>query len=138
MTPLVLRGVVKRLRKLEAQRPPVLRFESMRPEIHRLVERLAPSHSDREVIAAVDAFIAGRIQEFWADATRDHNLTTAQLNELATQVRAYVQEVERLNEDVRSRFVDMNGAVIHALDRVTNPDTPFFDPIPPHTTEGQR
>lgn len=137
MTPLVLRGVIKRLRSVESLPEPTLNFDQLRPAIRRIVEEMAPSNTDGMVIAAVDAHIASCIHEFWRAAQQHHNLTIAQLDELMVQMHSYLREVDGLNDDVYSQFTHLNGAVTHALDRISDPDTPFYDPIPPQQTERQ-
>ena len=138
MTPLVLRGVVKRLRKVENEPEPVLSLDQLRSEVRGIVERMAVSYSDGLILAEVNSFLAAKIHEFWRDAQRHHNHTMADLNLLTAQVNAYIAEMHRLNDDVDSRFGHINGAVTHALDRISDPDTPYFDPIPPQAPEGQR
>jgi hypothetical protein len=137
MTPLVLRGVIKRLRQVESMPEPALNFDQLRPAIRAIVEKMAPETADGLVIAAVDAHIASCIHEFWRAAQQHHNLTIAQLDELMVQMRSYLREVDGLNEDVYSQFTHINGAVTHALDRVSDPDTPFYDPIPSQHPERQ-
>lgn len=138
LTPLALRGVVRRLRRIEARRDPALDLAKVRAQVRRLVAELTPGYDPEAVQAEIESYIDTFIYDFLRPLERRHHSCLGQLDHLEAKVQAYLEEAGALNLDVYSQLTHLDGAVTHALDRVSDPDTPFNDHIPQQRPRKER
>lgn len=86
--------------------------------------------SDEQITQVIDAYIDTFLSNWKGRMLRDHRRVLNRLDLLEVRVKPYLERSDALHSDDMSRLGDLDGAVSHALDRVSDPDTPFTDPLP--------
>ncbi|MGI5247118.1 hypothetical protein [Dactylosporangium sp. CA-139066] len=136
MTSLGVRLVIRRLQRLPAGQDNVIDSERVGRELRDLIAGMAPEHIDEEIYAAIDQYVDSYVSQFRREMYERYNSDLIELDLLETRLRPYLEWADEVNSDERSRVEHMNGAVTHALDRVSDPDQPYRDPIRPNHNRG--
>lgn len=120
------RSVQQRVRDLEKRSAPAIAVTELKKDIGKKIVSLkgktAPSASVNDYVMAHKAQWALQIKA-------RHNELLADIAGLAAEAHALVKERQILCEDQRDVVDDLDIAVAHALERVTDPDAPYHEPI---------
>ncbi|RSN46032.1 hypothetical protein DMC64_14920 [Amycolatopsis sp. WAC 04197] len=120
------RSIEKRLRYLRKREAPEIVTAQLAEDIDRKVaavgEGADPTTSIENYVMAHKAQWALKIKD-------EHNRLLTEIGGLAAEADALVEYRRILCEDQRDVLDDLDAAVAHALERVTDPDAPYHEPI---------
>ncbi|XVV04490.1 hypothetical protein ACQPW3_03475 [Actinosynnema sp. CA-248983] len=134
---LALRQVRARLSKLRRTPEPQLDLTAARAKLHEELARVTATtawQAGRELESIVDNSVA----DWLAKVEVHHRSLTTELELLATRVTEVRELYQVHHEDQTKVLNDLEGAVSHALERVSDPDSPFFQPDPHRHGGGDR
>jgi hypothetical protein len=99
----------------------------MRERIHAAVRA---GNTEEQITEAIDEYVDTFISNWRGRMLGRHRQVLNRLDVLEVRVKPYLDRSDALHADDMSRLDHLDGAVTHALDRVSDPDTPFMDPLP--------
>jgi hypothetical protein len=114
---------VRDLQKLAA---PTIAVAGLTKDIGQKVESI---DSQRDPTASISAYVRAHKAEWALQIKAKHNEVLAEIGGLAAEVHALVEYRRILCEDQRDVMDDLDAAVAHALERLTDPDAPYHEPI---------
>ncbi|TCO52914.1 hypothetical protein [Actinocrispum wychmicini] len=126
---LTLRKVKARLPRLRGMKGPVLDEESVRAK---LASKLAgvTGATAGQAGPHLESYVDNHVAD-WLDRMAVHHRTLlAELDALAVHLAGLKERYRIQVEDQKLRVDDLEGAVSHALKRVSDPDSPFHEPEP--------
>ncbi|RSM64705.1 hypothetical protein DMB66_18840 [Actinoplanes sp. ATCC 53533] len=127
--PRPLRHAMAELEQLS--REPVEYTIDLTPIIDSLREHIgdqAPDPEDVRFRQAVDDYILHSIDEVKAGLHARHDGYMDRLDRLEVLVRPYLDRAVTMSRNTRSQLSDMDAAVTNALDQLSDPETPIYDP----------
>ena len=84
----------------------------------------------------LDSYVDTYVAEWLARMKAHHDEVVAELDVLAGQV-AGIEELYRTHlSDLDDMVGDLQRAVSHALERVSDPDAPYYEPVPRRQRKG--
>ncbi|MCU7728859.1 hypothetical protein ODJ79_34540 [Actinoplanes sp. KI2] len=88
----------------------------------------APDLDDVRFRQAVDDYIRHSIDELKAGLHARHDGYMDRLDRLEVMVRPYLDRARTMAHNTRSNLSHMDAAVTNALDQLSDPETPIYDP----------
>jgi hypothetical protein len=120
------RSIEQRLRDVQKQAAPDVTVARLTKDIHQKVKSL---QEGADAAASIDAYIQAHKTEWALRIKSRHNDLLTEIESLAGEAHALVVYRQILCEDQRDVMDDLDVAVAHALERVTDPDAPYHEPI---------
>ncbi|MET8996653.1 hypothetical protein [Amycolatopsis sp. NPDC004169] len=120
------RALTRRLRDLHRRPLPEVSDTQLLADVGRKVGSLGQDGNGR---AYLNAYIEAHKAKWLLQLTANHNEFVAEIEALAAEVHALVEYRRILCEDQRDIMDDLDAAVAHALERVTDPDAPYHEPV---------
>ncbi|WET76203.1 hypothetical protein P3102_18875 [Amycolatopsis sp. QT-25] len=120
------RSIEKRLRDLQKREAPDIATAQLKKDIDR---RLAALGEGADPAASIKNYVSAHKAEWTLKVKDEHNRRLTEIGGLATEAHALVEYRRILCEDQRDVLDDLDSAVAHALERVTDPDAPYHEPI---------
>ncbi|MGX7826062.1 hypothetical protein ACTG9Q_13305 [Actinokineospora sp. 24-640] len=77
----------------------------------------------------MDAYLDTFVAKWLTDAKAHHDSVTVKLDLVAARVAAVVEVCRIRHDDQEDVLHDLEAAVSHALERLADPDTPFYEPV---------
>lgn len=127
--PSALRGYEKAFLRLSRKKAPELDLSNVRKEVDAMIGKVAATTA-AAAKPALDSYVDTYVAEWLARMKAHHDEVVAELDVLGGQV-AGIEELYRTHlSDLDDIVGDLQRAVSHALERVSDPDTPYYEPIP--------
>jgi len=120
------RSIEQRVRNLQKRAVPDIAVAGLAQDIGRKVESLGQGVVPA---ASVNAYVRAHKAEWALQIKATHNDLLTEIGSLAAEAHALVEYRRILCEDQRDVMDDLDAAVAHALERVTDPDSPYHEPI---------
>jgi hypothetical protein len=120
------RSIEQRLRRLRERATPDIAVEGLTTDIGQKVKSLEQGIDPR---TSLNAYVMAHKAEWTLRIKARHNELLAEIGDLAVEAHALVEYRRILCEDQRDVIDDLDIAVSHALERVTDPDAPYHEPI---------
>ena len=134
--PRLLRRVVKRLRHIHHQPSRPLDLDRIRD---RFAEFLPPvGAAGEKATADLDVYIDTHVAEWRREQRVRHEAVLGELDLLVIDIELVHKQFLTLHEDRNVKLSDLEGAVSHAMDRVSDPDNPYLSPGPRKRHGGNR
>jgi cytosine/adenosine deaminase-related metal-dependent hydrolase len=134
--PRLLRRVVKSLRHINDQPSRPLDLNRIRD---RFAEFLPPAGAAGEQATAdLDVYIDTHVAEWRREQRVRHEAVLGELDLLVIDIEQVRKQFLTLHEDRNVKLSDLEGAVSHAMDRVSDPDNPYLSPGPRKRHGGNR
>jgi hypothetical protein len=122
-----LRKVKTHLPRLRSRPEPKIDVEGVQTKLKEMHARVT-AETVRASGPVLDAYVDTHVADWLALMKTHHNTVTAELDKLAVEV-AELTELYRIHlEDQEDVLNDLDGAVTHALERLSEPDSPFYEP----------
>jgi hypothetical protein len=102
-----------------------------RQDLMDLIARHAPDMDDDQLRDAVASYIQSSINEMRTGQLIRHRAAHDRFDRLEVLVRPYLEETGTLARDRHNRLSHLDAAVTHALDQLSDPETPIYDPRDP-------
>ncbi|NUT99103.1 MAG: hypothetical protein HOY78_44580 [Saccharothrix sp.] len=126
---LALRRVRTRLPQLRATPEPDLDVTAVRARLDEMLDGITPATA-WQAGRLLESFVDTHVADWLAKARVHHETLATELDLLAVRV-AEVRELYQVHhEDQTGVLDDLEGAVSHALERVSDPDAPYYEPEP--------
>ncbi|MCG8915212.1 hypothetical protein L6E12_05335 [Actinokineospora sp. PR83] len=122
----VPRWIEQRVRDLGKRAAPAIAVAGLTKDIGRKAEVFGHGV---DPAASIDAYVTAHKAEWALRVKAEHNELLAELGGVAAEAHALVAYRRVLCEDQRDLVDDLDVAVAHALERVTDPDAPYHEPI---------
>jgi hypothetical protein len=119
-------SIEQRKRDLRKRAAPDIAVAGLRKDIDRKVKSLG---REAEPAPSINAYVQAHKAEWELQIKARHNELLADIGGLAAEVHGLVEYRRILCEDQRDVMDDLDVAVAHALERVTDPDAPYHEPI---------
>jgi hypothetical protein len=133
---LKLRRIRARLPGLRREAEPVLDLSDVRAALDSMLERVTAETAGRAG-PMLESYVDTHVAEWLSRGKADHQAVISELGLLATRVTE-VRELYRVHHDDQDAVLaDLEGAVSHAWQRVTEPDTPYYEPEPRSKRRGE-
>jgi len=130
--PRPLRQAMRELDRLTRERVEyAVDLNPIRDGLRELIGDHAPDVADVQFRQAVDDYIRSSIAEIKASMHSRHDGVLSRLDRLEVLVRPYLALAGTLAHDRRSRLSHLDAAVTNALDQLSDPETPIYDPRVP-------
>ncbi|MGV9364467.1 hypothetical protein [Amycolatopsis sp. NPDC003731] len=120
------RALTRRLRDLHKRALPEIADAQLLEYVDRTVGSLGDSDAPR---ALIDGYVQAHKAKWTLQLKASHNELLGEIEELAADARALVEHRRILCQDQRDIMDDLDAAVAHALERVTDPDAPYHEPV---------
>ncbi|RDI24506.1 hypothetical protein [Lentzea flaviverrucosa] len=133
---LALKQVRKHLPKLRGQSSPEIDMADVRT---RALE-LADDVNDRNAVAAqpvLFGYVDAHIADWLANMKTHHDTVQAELDLLSVRVTEVKAFYQIHHDDQQNVLDDLEAAVSHALERLSDPDAPFYNPEPRNKRRGR-
>ncbi|WP_309111937.1 hypothetical protein [Saccharothrix sp.] len=132
---LALRKVRARLPRLRGTPEPQLDLTAVRAELHGMLARVTPTTA-WQAGPVLESYVDTHVADWLAKVKVHHETLATELDLLAARV-AEVRELYQVHHDDQTGVLDdLEGAVSHALERVSDPDSPYFQPEPRNHRKG--
>jgi hypothetical protein len=126
---LTLRRVRARLPRLRATPQPDLDVTTVRARLDEMLDRVTPATA-WQAGRLLESFVDTHVADWLAGAKVHHETLATELDLLAVRVTE-VRELYQVHHDDQTGVLDdLEGAVSHALERVSDPDAPYYEPEP--------
>lgn len=132
-----LRQVRKHLPKLRGQAPPPPDLAAVRDRALDLANDVDPRNA-AAAAPVLFGFVDDHIADWLINVKAHHDTVEAQLDLLAVQVTEVTAFYQVHHNDQRNKLDDLEAAVSHALERLSDPDAPFYDPEPRDKRRGRQ
>ena len=119
-------SIERRLRNLREPAPPDVAVAELARDVGRKIEELGP---DAGAAAPLDAYIQAHKAKWAVEVKDQHNRLLIEIGKLEAETEALLESRRILCEDQRDVMDDLDAAVAHALERVTDPDSPYHEPV---------
>lgn len=120
------RSIEKRMRDLRKRMAPEPSTAGLSQDIGRKLKTLGKK---TDPAASIDAYVLAHKAEWLLQVKAWHNELLDEIGSLTAEARALVAHRRVLCEHERDVMDDVDAAVAHALERVTDPDSPYHEPI---------
>ncbi|MDQ7803292.1 hypothetical protein Q5425_06095 [Amycolatopsis sp. A133] len=120
------RAITRRLRDLHKRPLPEIPDAQLLADVGRKVGSLG---QDGDARPYLNAYIQAHKAKWLLQLTASHNELVDEIRALAAEAEALVEYRRILCQDQRDIMDDLDAAVSHALERVTDPDAPYHEPI---------
>jgi hypothetical protein len=107
-------------------------LDPIRDGLLRLIGDHPPNLADPDFRRVVDEYITSSITEIHAGIQARHATFLDRYDGLEVMVRPYRERAETLARDRGKRLADLDAAVTNALDQLSDPETPIYDPRVPY------
>lgn len=135
-TSLSLRQIRRRLPQLRGQSSPTLDLSEVRKKALELAAEVSQTNATAaEPVLA--AYVDTHIADWLANVKARHDIVTAELDLLAVRVSEAKGFYQVRHDDQENVLDDLEGAVSHALERLSDPDSPFYEPEPRNKRRGR-
>ncbi|GAA3039869.1 hypothetical protein [Actinokineospora globicatena] len=128
----VPRSLEQRVRDLEKRALPDMEVADLTKDIDTKVvaiKDMATQGRDVDPIPSITDYVRAHTAEWELRTKSKHNEYLAEIGGVEAEAKALVEYRRIRWEDQRDLLDDLDAAVSHALERVTNPDTPYHEPI---------
>ncbi|MDY7083622.1 MAG: hypothetical protein SYR96_00810 [Actinomycetota bacterium] len=88
----------------------------------------APDPEDARFRQAVDDYIRHSIDEIKAGLHARHDSYMDRFDRLEVMVKPYLDRARTMSHNTRNQLSHMDAAVTNALDQLSDPETPIYDP----------
>ncbi len=136
--PRIIRRVERRLRGIHHRPERRLDLSELRRELAVRVAALAPEQRGPAAVEVLDAYVDTYISDWLSGMRGRHSAVLNEIDLLEVHVSRAREMLLALHEDQSARLADLEGAVSHALERVTDPDAPSYEPVPRQRRGGGR
>jgi hypothetical protein len=128
-----LRQVDRALSRLEQKpaKPDALDTERVRAELERQIGPISSVGEGETTYADLYEIVDSYAVEFLETLRAKHAARLNQLDGMEQRIRPYLVQAQTLVSDEYRRLLYLDAAVMNALDRVSDPETPIFDPRTP-------
>jgi hypothetical protein len=124
-----VRYVDKKLRELaKSHTEEVLDINQFRYEVQRWIERIDPQRINDALYQDIDKLVDSYISEFLRRNRDRHHAELGELGALKRKIMPYLGHADVLLVDQKNRIGYLDGAVTHAMDRLTDGESPLVDP----------
>jgi hypothetical protein len=113
-------------------------LQHTRQALMELIARHARDMSDDQLREAVENYIEHSMNELRDGQHIRHRAARDRFDQLEVMVRPYLEETGTLARDRHNRLSHMDAAVTHALDQLSDPETPIYDPRDPEPAREPR
>lgn len=120
------RSIKRQVRDLQERSAPAIAVAGLTKDIGQKVDSLGKGS---DPAASIGAYVLAHKAEWALQIKAKHNEVMAAIGGLAAEAHALVEYRRILCEDQRDVMDDLDAAVSHALERVTDPDAPYHEPI---------
>ncbi|MEV6343258.1 hypothetical protein [Actinoplanes sp. NPDC051851] len=103
-------------------------LKRIREGLVQLIGDWVPDEGDAAISRSVEEYITSSIARLKADMHVRHDEFLNRYDKLEAEVQPYVDRAATLRDDRYQDLRAMTGAVSHALDRLSDPETPIYDP----------
>ncbi|PRX17249.1 hypothetical protein CLV67_11625 [Actinoplanes italicus] len=128
--PGALRRVMRELEQL-SRTDLTVDLQHIEQALMELIARHARDMSDDQLREAVEDYIVNSMNEMRTGQRIRHRAAQDRFDRLEVMVRPYLEETGTLARDRHNRLSHMDAAVTHALDQLSDPETPIYDPRDP-------
>ncbi|GAA0216777.1 hypothetical protein GCM10010492_13280 [Saccharothrix mutabilis subsp. mutabilis] len=126
---LALRKVRARLPRLRGTPEPELDLTPVRARLDEMLARVTPATA-WQAGRVLESYVDNHLTEWLAKVALHHETVATEVDLLAARV-AEVRALYEVHHDHQSGVLDhLEGAVSHALERVSDPDSPYYQPEP--------
>ncbi|GLW91196.1 hypothetical protein [Actinokineospora globicatena] len=128
----VPRPLEHRVRELGKRVLPDIAVDKLRAKIATNVNNIkakAATSPEVDPAPSIIAYILAHKAEWVLRAKSEHNEYLTEIGGVEAEAKALVEYCRIRWEDQRDLLDDLDAAVAHALERVTDPDTPYHEPI---------
>lgn len=125
--------VDRTLRRIDQQPPEADALDTarVRAELKEQIGLISSVGEDETTWADLDEIVDSYVVEFLRTLRAKHTAQLSRLDELEKRVRPYLVQARTLVSDEYRRLLYLDAAVMNALDRVSDPEIPIFDPRTP-------
>jgi hypothetical protein len=120
------RSIEQRLRDVQKRPTPDVAVAKLTKDIGQKVEAL---REGTDAAASIKTYILAHQTEWALRIRSQYNELLTEIDSLAGEAHALVVYRRILCENQRDVLDDLDVAVAHALERVTDPDAPYHEPI---------
>lgn len=131
-----LRLIRFRLPRLGSKREPAIDLSTVRREIETLLDRVTAGSVEQAGLL-LDHYVDSYVADWLGRANVHHRTVTAELDVLAVRVSEARELFQVHYDDQAGVLDDLEGAVSHALERVSDPDAPYYEPEPRNKRRGE-
>jgi hypothetical protein len=136
-TPSRLREARESLQHLHSHPAPKLDVTQIRDKVMGMIATMAPDRR-RAAEPALHAYVDTYLTDWLSEARTGHNKLLNEIDRIAGQVGEVRAMYLTLHEDQSAVLGDLERAVSHALERVSDPDSPYFEPVSRQQHRGGR
>jgi hypothetical protein len=117
------------------RRLPAPNIETLRESVRTSVHGLRPEQGGEEAFAVIDRMVDHGMSSYLNLIHDTASQLNARLDRLAAPLESLLVRARHVHEHNQLRLNDLDAALMHALDRAAEPDTPYFDPRRPRTEQ---
>lgn len=118
--------IERRLRNLREPASPDAAVAELARDVGQKIEELG---RDAGAAAPLNAYIQAHKAKWVSEAKDQHNKLLIEIGKLEAETEALLESRRIRCEDQRDVMDDLDAAVAHALERVTDPDSPYREPV---------